>query len=54
MSITCDNASNNDVMIEEMGRCIPSFEGDFHRVRCFAHIVNLVVKSLLKNFDARK
>ncbi|KAI0697427.1 hypothetical protein C8T65DRAFT_582730, partial [Cerioporus squamosus] len=53
MNITCDNASNNDTMIAEMGVLLPFFEGQYHRVRCFAHVVNLVAKSLLRQFDAK-
>ncbi|TFK79442.1 hypothetical protein K466DRAFT_450423, partial [Polyporus arcularius HHB13444] len=51
MNITCDNASNNDTMVAEMGVLLPFFEGQFHRVRCFAHVVNLVAKSMLRQFD---
>lgn len=54
MNITCDNASNNDTMIEHMGVLLPTFEGQFHRTRCFAHIVNLVAKSMLRQFDSKK
>ncbi|RDX54668.1 hypothetical protein OH76DRAFT_1315606, partial [Lentinus brumalis] len=51
MCVTCDNASNNDTMIEEIARLLPFFEGQYHRVRCFSHIVNLVAKSMLRQFD---
>ncbi|RDX42155.1 hypothetical protein OH76DRAFT_1297656, partial [Lentinus brumalis] len=51
MSVTCDNASNNDTMISALARRIPGFEGTFHRVRCFAHVIQLVVKSMLRPFD---
>ncbi|RDX40980.1 hypothetical protein OH76DRAFT_1300621, partial [Lentinus brumalis] len=51
MNVTCDNASNNDTMVEHLGTLVPAFQGDFHRTRCFAHIINLVVKSLLRQFD---
>ncbi len=53
MNITCDNASNNDTMVAEMGVLLPFFEGQFHRVHCFAHVVNLVAKSMLRQFDAK-
>ncbi len=39
-------------MIDELASCIPSFSGQAHHVCCFVHIVNLVAKSLLKQFDA--
>ena len=54
LGVTCDNASNNDTMVDEMARRIAVFEGTFSRVRCFAHVVNLVVKSLLRQFDVRE
>jgi hypothetical protein len=33
---------------------LPSFSADKDRTRCFAHIINLVAKSLLKMFDPPK
>lgn len=53
MGITCDNASNNDTMVEELMDLLPGFPGDLYRVRCFAHVLNLVAKSLIKHFDVR-
>ncbi|KAG6893928.1 hypothetical protein C0992_008143 [Termitomyces sp. T32_za158] len=54
LSITCDNASCNDVMVEELAGLLPEFLGAPHQTRCFAHIINLVAKSLLKQFDTPK
>ncbi|KAI0745591.1 hypothetical protein C8Q76DRAFT_601559, partial [Earliella scabrosa] len=54
LAVTCDNASNNDTMIDELlkahnlGR---QFGGQHARVRCFLHILNLVAKSLIRQFD---
>ncbi len=31
---------------------LPSFPGEVNRVRCFSHVVNLVAKSLIRQFDA--
>ena len=28
LAVTCDNASNNDVMIKELAEFIPGFEGE--------------------------
>ena len=53
MSVTCDNASNNDTMVEEMDWLIASFSAT-SRTRCFLHIVNLIAKSLLKQFEIKK
>jgi hypothetical protein len=52
MSITCDNASANDAMIEELGYLLEDFGGQRARTRCFAHIINLVVKTIMRLFDA--
>ncbi|KAF8996547.1 hypothetical protein BDZ89DRAFT_895686, partial [Hymenopellis radicata] len=54
LSITCDNAAPNDVMVEHLGRSLPGFDGPLARTRCFAHVVNLVAKSLLQSFDPPK
>ncbi|KAF8994849.1 hypothetical protein BDZ89DRAFT_902510, partial [Hymenopellis radicata] len=51
LSITCDNASPNDVMIDRLVDGIPTFGGARARTRCFAHVINLVAKSLLRLFD---
>jgi hypothetical protein len=48
--VTCNNASNNNVMIQEMARLLPDYS-DVNRTHCFLHVVNLVAKSLLKQFD---
>ncbi|KAG6852412.1 hypothetical protein C0991_012279 [Blastosporella zonata] len=49
--ITCNNATNNNVMIEKMGEALTEFQGDCSQVRCFAHVVNLVAKSVIAQFD---
>ncbi|PBK65454.1 hypothetical protein ARMSODRAFT_866429, partial [Armillaria solidipes] len=56
LSITCDNASNNNTMVEALGDSdtLPFFDGQASRTGCFAHIVNLVAKSLLRQFDPPK
>lgn len=54
LSVTCDNASNNDAMIEELQELIPEFAGSASHTRCFLHIVNLVAKSLIRQLDAKK
>jgi hypothetical protein len=50
LCVTCDNASNNDKMMEALGDLLPGFITS-NRARCFTHILNLVAKSLLKQFD---
>jgi hypothetical protein len=51
LSITCDNASNNDTMITELADLINDFPGPANQTRCFTHVLNLVVKSILRQFD---
>ncbi|KAG1738827.1 uncharacterized protein EDB91DRAFT_1036963, partial [Suillus paluster] len=51
LSITADNASSNDTMITELADMVGHFGSKTARTRCFLHIVNLIAKSLLKQFD---
>ncbi|KAI0371190.1 hypothetical protein BV20DRAFT_906067, partial [Pilatotrama ljubarskyi] len=51
LSVTCDNASNNDTMTEELAQLLTSFGGNYARTRCFLHITNLTAQSLLHEFD---
>jgi hypothetical protein len=54
LSITCDNASNNDTMIAELASLLIDFPGPANQTRCFTHILNLVVKSVIHQFDLPK
>jgi hypothetical protein len=54
LGITCDNATNNDKMIQELSDLLENFPGAANQTRCFTHILNLVVKSVLKQFDSPK
>ena len=38
-------------MIEELESLLDDFPGAANRARCFTHILNLVVKSIMKQFD---
>jgi hypothetical protein len=51
--VTCDNASNNEKMAEKLEDLLPAFSSD-NRARCFTHVLNLIAKSLLKQFDVAK
>lgn len=51
LSVTCDNASNNDTMITELASLIDDFPGSENQTRCFTHVLNLVVKSIIRQFD---
>jgi hypothetical protein len=52
LSVTCDNASNNDTMLENLDDLLSEYSS-LNRTRCFAHILNLVAKALLKQFDMK-
>jgi hypothetical protein len=54
ISITCDNASNNDTMVTTLGDLLVAFPGDTNRTQCFDHIINLIAKSIIKQFDVSK
>ena len=51
LAVTCDNVSNNNVMIRELAELVPGFEGEVGHTRCFLHVINLVAKSLIHQFD---
>lgn len=54
LSIMADNASSNDTLTTELADLIAHFRGPTSRTRCFLHIINLVAKSLIKQFDLLK
>ena len=54
LSITADNALNNNKMIEHLATLIESFPGAANQTWCFMHILNLVAKSILRQFEAPK
>lgn len=54
LSVTCDNASSNDAMIYALAELVVAFPGAANRTRCFTHILNLVVKVILRQFDLPK
>nr|GAT43317.1 predicted protein [Mycena chlorophos] len=51
-SVTADNASNNDAMVEELEDLIKGFSKT-RQTRCFLHIINLIAKSFLRQFDPK-
>jgi hypothetical protein len=53
LCVTCDNASNNEKMTRHLESLLPDYSST-NRARCFTHILNLVAKSLLKQFDVCK
>ena len=53
MAISCDNASNMDVMLEKISQSLRvqniDFDLDDQRVRCLAHVINLAAKKLISS-----
>jgi hypothetical protein len=41
-------------MVESLAAILSFFSGEANRARCLAHIVNLVVKIILRQFDTTK
>jgi hypothetical protein len=41
-------------MIAELSDLLDNFPGETNRTRCFTHILNLVAKSIIKQFDVPK
>jgi len=54
LSVTCDNASPNDAMIDALAKLVVAFPGAANQTCCFTHILNLVVKVILRQFDVLK
>lgn len=59
MAITLDNASNNDTFVDSymmklLSQGALTLNGRFFRVRCAAHVINLIVKSGLQELDVIK
>jgi hypothetical protein len=41
-------------MVDKLASMLPSFPGTTNHTRCFLHTVNLVAKSLIREFDTTK
>ena len=52
--MTCDNAASNNVMVEELYVKLSTFGGAASHTRCFLHVINLLAKSLIHQFDVNK
>ncbi|KAF8964442.1 hypothetical protein BDZ97DRAFT_1624243, partial [Flammula alnicola] len=51
LSVTCDNASANNAMIDHLATLLAEFPGSANQTRCFTHILNLVAKCIMRQFD---
>ena len=54
LGVTCDNVSANKRMVENLAKLVVDFPGDANCARCLAHIVNLVFKIILRQFNISK
>ena len=52
--MTSDNTSNNDKMIDHLSSLVDNFLGAANQIQCFNHILNLVTKSILHQFNVPK
>ncbi|KAF8993713.1 hypothetical protein BDQ17DRAFT_1180150, partial [Cyathus striatus] len=50
LSITCDNASNNNVMVSKLEDMLDGFLKVNH-TQCFLHVTNLIVQTFICQFD---
>lgn len=41
-------------MVKELAEAVDCFDGPTHQIRCFAHILNLVAKTIITQFDSKK
>ena len=53
LSVMADNASSNDTMTDELAGLIVHFGGDLTQTQCLLHIINLVAKTVMKEFDVQ-
>ncbi|KAF9064512.1 hypothetical protein BDP27DRAFT_1230402, partial [Rhodocollybia butyracea] len=54
LSITCDNASANTAMLDELVKLLPDFQGRDAHVQCFGHTTNLTARGVLRPFEPSK
>jgi hypothetical protein len=54
LSVTHNNVSVNNLMIDIMGKELVDLPGQANRTRCFDHILNLAAKTVTKLFDLPK
>ncbi len=48
LSVTADNASNNDTMISKLGGILEEFPGAANQTCCFAYIISISAKAILR------
>lgn len=54
LSLTTDNASNNDTMVHHLAELLDDFPGPANQTRCFAHTLSISAKAVIKQFNVPK
>jgi hypothetical protein len=54
LAVSCDNAENNNKMINRMDTLLPEFRGRLAHVMCFLHITNISATKTVRQFDITK
>ncbi len=52
--MTADNTTNNDTLTNTLAEVLTEFQGSFSCTRCSLHILNIVTKAILKQFDVKE
>ena len=54
LSLTTDNASNNDTMVYHLTEILDDFPGPANQTRCFVHTLSISAKAVIKQSDVPK
>ena len=54
LGVTTDNTSNNNTMIDQLGRCLVDFPGTSNQTRGFLHILSITAKAIIGQFNVSK
>ena len=54
LCITCNNASPNDTMIDALKHSLDDYPGDANHAHCFNHVIMLMAKQMMQQFDVAK
>ena len=53
LGVMCDNTLNNDTMVNKLDYQIDELS-EVNRIQCFLHIINLIARAMLRQFDVNK
>jgi len=54
LGFIADNAANNDTLTDKLEDRLENWDGQHNRVRCLAHVINLVTKAAFWPFTSKK